>query len=316
MDTPAFTLDQLRMFIAVVDEGSFSAAGRKLQRVQSAVSHAMATLETQLGVQLWDRATKTPTLTSHGQVMLASARRLCSEADELARVAQGLVEGLEGELSLALDALLPVRAVVDLTRELGAAFPTVELRVFTETMSAVTALVRAGTCQIGVVGPAANTTGLERQHLVSVRLVTVVAPSHPLAAAAKSRARGVKTTQLAQHVHIVLSERGDERTPDQAVLSSRTWRIADLATKKALLLAGLGWGNLPEHMVDEDLAKGRLVRIRPAAWSDDEWNLSLSVVHRSELAPGPAARWLLERLPTLCTRAPGVRASSTRRGQR
>ena len=143
-------------------------------------------------------------------------------------------------------------------------------------------------------------------------MVSVVAPSHPLASAAKSRARGIKTPQLAEHVHIVLSERGDERTPDQAVLSPRTWRIADLSTKKALLLAGLGWGNLPEHMVDDDLAKGRLLRIRPAAWSDDEWNLSLAVVHRPALARGPAARWVLSRLPALCARAAGVQASARR----
>lgn len=307
-----FTLDQLRTLLAVVDEGSFSAAGRKLRRVQSAVSHAMANLENQLGVVLWDRSTKIPTLTAQGKVVLASARQLCAEADELARVAHGLVGGLEAELSLALDALLPVRAVVDLTREFAREFPTVELRLYTETLSAVSALVRAGTCQIGVVGPAANSSGLEREHLLSVRMVSVVAPSHPLASAAKSRARGIRTPQLAQHVHIVLSERGDERTPDQAVLSPRTWRIADLATKKALLLAGLGWGNLPEHMVDDELAKGRLLRIRPAAWSDDEWNLSLAVVHRPELARGPAARWVLSRLPALCTRAAGVEASARR----
>jgi DNA-binding transcriptional LysR family regulator len=309
-DLADFTLDQLRTFLAVVDEGSFSAAGRKLHRVQSAVSHAMANLEAQLGVQLWDRSTKVASLTAHGKVVLASARRLCSEANALARVAHGLVGGLEAELSLALDALLPVRALVDLTREFAEAFPTVELRVYTETLSAVAALVRAGTCQIGVVGQAASTTGLEREHLLSVHLVTVVAPSHPLAAAAK---RGIKTEQLAQHVHIVLSARGDERTPDQAVLSPHTWRIADLSTKKALLLAGLGWGNLPEHMVGEDLAEGRLVRIRPAAWGEDEWRLSLAVVYRPALSQGPAARWVLERLPALCTREVGVKAPKGRR---
>jgi DNA-binding transcriptional LysR family regulator len=61
-------------------------------------------------------------------------------------------------------------------------------------------------------------------------------------------------------------------------------------------------------MADDDLARGRLLRIRPAAWSDDEWNLSLGVVYRSELAPGPAARWVLERLPALCSQATGVQA--------
>ncbi|MET0387293.1 MAG: LysR family transcriptional regulator [Polyangiales bacterium] len=309
----AITLDQLRMFIAVVDEGSFSAAGRKLKRVQSAVSHAMANLEAQVGIALWDRSTKVPTLTPRGKVLLGSARRICSEVAELKRVAEGLSGGLEAELSLAIDALMPISAVVDLGREFAAQFPSVELRLYTETLSAVSALVLAGTCQIGVIGPAASAPGLAREHLVTVRMLPVVAPSHPLAASARTR---IATRTLAEHIHIVLSERGEQRTPDQAVLSPRTWRVADLGTKKALLMAGLGWGNLPEHMIDRELAKQTLVRIRPAAWSDDEWNLPLSIVHAADLAPGPAARWLLARLPALCSRAPGVSAPRRSRKQR
>jgi DNA-binding transcriptional LysR family regulator len=306
----AVTLDQLRTFIAVVEDGSFSAAGRRLQRVQSAVSHAMANLEQQLGVKLWDRATKIPTLTAQGKLLLTSARRICSEVDDLQQLAQGLSKGVEAELALALDALMPVRATVDLCREFAAKFPTVELRLYTETLSAVSALVLAGTCQIGVVGPAALAPGLERSHLVSVQMVPVVAAQHPLAAVG-ARA-GISTRRLAEHVHIVLSERGDQGTPDQAVLSQRVWRVADLATKKALLLAGLGWGNLPAHMIDRELARKTLVRIRPAAWADDAWNLALSVVHRREQAQGPAARWLLGRLPALCSREPGVSALAAR----
>lgn len=307
----AITLDQLRTFIAVVDEGSFSAAGRKLQRVQSAVSHAMANLETQLGVRIWDRTTKIPTLTPEGKVLLGSARRICADVDALKSVAEGLVGGLEASVSLALDVILPVRAVVSMCREFAAKFPTVELRLHTEALSAVSTLVLDGTCQIGVIGPAAHAQGLERQHFTSVQLITVVAKDHPLAA----RTGRIPTPVLSEHVNIVLSERSSQRqTPDQGVLSSRTWRVADLGTKHALLLGGLGWGNMPEHMVREDIARGRLVRIRPAAWSDDQWNLSLSVVHRPELSMGPATRWILERLPELCVRETGVVART--RGRR
>lgn len=306
----AITLDQLRTFLAVVDEGSFSAAGRKLRRVQSAVSHAMANLEAQLGVRIWDRSTRIPTLTPEGKVLLASARRICADVDALQGLADGLVGGLEASVSLALDAILPVRAVVDMCREFALAFPTVELRLHTETLSAVSTLVLDGTCQIGVIGPAAHAQGLERQYFASVQLVPVVAKGHPLAA----RAGRISTHVLAEHVNIVLSERGGERqTPDQGVLSPRTWRVADLGTKQALLLGGLGWGNMPEHMVREDIARGRLVRIRPAAWSDDEWNLSLSLVHRPELSKGPATRWILQRLPELCVRETGVGSRARRR---
>ncbi|WP_224367896.1 LysR family transcriptional regulator [Hyalangium versicolor] len=295
----AITLDQLRAFITVVDEGSFSAAGRKLRRVQSAVSHSMATLETQLGVRIWDRSTKIPTLTPEGGTLLTAARRICADVDALKRVAEGLVGGLEPSVSLAVDVILPSRVLVELCREFAQKFPTVQLRLHTDTLSAVSALVVDGTCQLGVVGPAAHAQGLERQHLATVRMVPVVAKEHPLA-----RVKGpISTQMLAEHVNIVLSERGGARqTPDQGVLSSNTWRISDLGTKHALLLGGLGWGNLPEHMVHEDLAAGRLVRIQPMAWGDDEWVLSLSIVHRPDLLKGPATRWLLLRMAELYVR--------------
>src|SRR5690348_1472579 len=119
------TLDQLRTFVAVVDEGSFSAAARKLQRVQSAVSHAMANLEAQLGVALWDRSTRIPTLTEHGRAMLLKARRVCAEADDLRRLADGLAGGLEPSLAICVDAVFPIAALVDLCREFAREFPTV-----------------------------------------------------------------------------------------------------------------------------------------------------------------------------------------------
>jgi DNA-binding transcriptional LysR family regulator len=293
------TLDQLRTFVTVVDEGSFSAAGRKLRRVQSAISQAMANLEAQLGFPLWDRRPKVAALTTAGTAVLLQARRLCREMDELRQVADGLRGGLEASVALAVDALLPVEILVDACQQFRREHPTVQLRVFTDTMSAVSALVAAGTCQLGIVGPAADTTGLEAEHLLVVRMTPVVAPSHPLA----KHKGAIPTATLAAHVNIVFSERGTERpTRDQGVLGPNTWRIADLAVKHALLLGGLGWGNLPEHLVKADLRAKRLVKIRPAPWSDDEWRLSFALVARADRAVGPAIRWLRERFRELCQR--------------
>ena len=302
----AITLDQLRTFVAVVDEGSFSAAGRKLRRVQSAVSHAMANLESQLGVKLWERTKKVPTLTPQGASILVAARRICSEMDALGEVAEGLAGGLEPTVAFAVDAVLPVRIVVDACREFRDRFPTVQLRLFTDTMSAVAALVLDGKCDLGVIGPSAQAPGLEREHLMVVRMLPVAAKGHPLAAIAGP----IPGRVLAEHVNIVFSERATARpTPDQGVLSANTWRVADLAVKHALILGGLGWGNMPEHRVADDLRAGRLVRIRPAQWAEDEWQLSMSVVHRRDVPKGPAARWLMGRLRELCAReeAPGRR---------
>lgn len=290
------TLDQLRAFTAIADEGSFSAAARKLRRVQSAISHAIASLEDQLGLELFDRSGRLPKLTDPGRLVLAHARRVLESADELRTLAQGLVGGLEPQVALAIEAIFPTDALAAACREFAEKYPTVPLRIHTETLSAVSSLVIDGTCEVGVVGPDAPAAGLERRHLTTVRMVPLVAAGHPLA-----RERGrIPTRRLAAHVQIVTSERTREGMPDRAVLSPLTWRVADLHTKHALLRAGLGWGRLPEHVAREDLERGRLVRIRPVAWGDEDHALALAIVHRPDAALGPAARWLIERLGELC----------------
>jgi DNA-binding transcriptional LysR family regulator len=129
-------------------------------------------------------------------------------------------------------------------------------------------------------------------------MVAVVAGTHPLA-----RHRGpVSTSRLQKEVQIVLSERGAEGVPDQAVLSARTWRVFDLHTKHALLLGGLGWGNLPAHLIRDDLRHKRLCRIQPAAWGKEEHTLYLSAVFRPGTTLGPAHRWMISRLEELCLR--------------
>jgi len=297
------TLDQLRAFVSVVEEGSFSAAARKLKRVQSAVSTSMANLEAQLRVALWDRSTKIATLTDAGQAVLVAARRVLSEVDGLRRLTSGLSGGLEASVSLCLDALFPLPALLDLCSAFARAFPDVLLRIDTQVMSAVSERVLAGEATLGVVSPLGLLPGLEREALAAIQMIPVVSPDHALAEHATSRAR-VPTARLADAVQIVLSERSDkgEGVADQAVLSSRTWRVADLHTKHMMLRAGLGFGNLPEHLVRDDLRTGRLLRIRPEAWGEGEHTLHLSAVYRSDTQFGPAHRWLLGQLAVLCAR--------------
>jgi DNA-binding transcriptional LysR family regulator len=295
LDDP-LTLDQLRALVVVVEEGSFSAAARKLKRVQSAISTSMKNLETRLGVPLWDREKKSATLTPKGRAVLSAARRVLMEIDSLHRLTSGLTTGLEPFVSLCVDALFPVSVLCDVCAEFATAFPAVDLRVDTEVLSAVSARVLEGTATLGVVSPPGILPGLERQLLAPIRMIPVVGPRHPLAAASGTLSRD----QLAGAVQIVLSQRGNDGTDDREVLSLRSWRVADLHTKHMMLRAGLGWGNLPEHVVREDLRAKRLVAIRPAGWDERESWLSLYGVYRSDATIGPAHRWLLDQLARRC----------------
>jgi DNA-binding transcriptional LysR family regulator len=122
-------------------------------------------------------------------------------------------------------------------------------------------------------------------------MITVVSPKHALAAEKKR----IPTARLAEQVQIVLSERSEAGVPDQAVLSPRTWRVADLQTKHAMLRAGLGWGNLPEHLARDDVKKKRLVVIQPDAWGKAETRVAFFAIYRAGTF-GPAHRWVVDHL--------------------
>jgi DNA-binding transcriptional LysR family regulator len=108
------TLDQLRVFLTVVDVGSFAGAARKLNRATSVISYSISNLETQLGVMLFDReSTRKPQLTEPGRTVLAEARTVSHGIDGLRAKVKGLLQGLEPEVHLALDVMLPTARIAD-----------------------------------------------------------------------------------------------------------------------------------------------------------------------------------------------------------
>src|ERR1700733_5346596 len=132
----AVTLDQLRTFIAAAEQGSFSAAGRKLRRVQSMVSQTFANLEGQLGVILFDRSARYPTLTEDGRALLQNARAVADQIDEFKARAKTLREGLEPELSLSIDVMYPMSELIDAVGKFRDKFPHTPLRLFVDVLRA------------------------------------------------------------------------------------------------------------------------------------------------------------------------------------
>ena len=142
MDIGRPTLDQIRIFLAVADAGSFNLAAKKLGRALSVVSYGIATLEAQLGVELFERhGSRRPQLTPAGRALLADARAVSDETDGLIARARGIRQGLETEVSLAFDVMVPSRTIAELLRDFQETFPTVNLRLHVEALGAVAALV-------------------------------------------------------------------------------------------------------------------------------------------------------------------------------
>lgn len=286
------TVDQLRVFLAVVESGSLAGAGRKLGRATSAVSYAIENLEAVLGIEVFDReTTKKPRVSEAGKAVLAEAHALLRGFDKLRAKVKGLSDGLEAQVSLVVDVLFPADDLAAALRAFQTTFPTVPIRLYVEALGAVSQRLLEGDADLGVCGPLriANNS-LEYMPFRSITLLPVAAPDHPLASKDYRRVGSAR-----DHVQLVLTDRSTlTEGQDFGVLADQTWRLGDLGAKHALLLAGVGWGNMPETMVREDLARGRLVALDLPEWKGRSF--PFQIAYASASPPGPAGRWLLDRL--------------------
>jgi DNA-binding transcriptional LysR family regulator len=298
-ESGAPTLDQLRIFLTIVDTGSFAAAARTLNRANSVISYAIANLEAQLGFPLFDReSTRRPQLTAAGRGILAEARTVSDGIAGLRAKASGLMRGLEPEVHLVVDVMLPTERLVDALTAFRDKFPTVALRLRVEALGAVTQLVLDGVAGIGISGPMpglAAHPAIEPMRAGEVELVSVAAPEHPLAKAGRNVHAAMR-----EHIQLVLSDRSElTKSVDFAVVSPRTWRLSDLGAKLSLLRAAIGWGNMPLPMVQEDLDSGSLIRLDPPGAL--AFTYRFEAIHRSDSPPGPAGSWLIERFRSQTT---------------
>ncbi|MFN7023432.1 MAG: LysR family transcriptional regulator [Pseudorhizobium sp.] len=291
----ALTLDQVRTFVAIADSGSFRAAAKRLSRVQSGVSVAIANLEAQLGVELFDRSGHRPVLTPQGQVLLGNARDIIVRVDVLRAKARGFAEGVETELGIAVDTLYPMQQIGRAISQMRQSFPSVSVRVQVEPLGGPLQALRQKRCALSVmVGEDFRDPRIQFDAVTSIIQVAVVAAAHPLA---KSKAdRSVEALDLADHLQIVLSDPSHiSEGRDFGVVSPQTCRVNTQDAKHNLILGGAGWGRLPLWLVERDLEQGQLVRLNVSALGrNGEITSEAYVAHRLDEAMGPATRQLAD----------------------
>jgi DNA-binding transcriptional LysR family regulator len=287
------SLDQLRTFIAAVDEGSFSAASRRLRRAQSMVSQTLANLEEQLGVKLFDRSARIPVLTDQGRALLADARAVAGDVDLLRALAKRLAGGLEPELSVVVDVVFPLAPFTATVAAFQKEFPATLLRFAIES-SAVMESVLDGRCAVGVMASLkVAPPQLARERLLALRSPMVVSPQHPLA----SHRSPIPAAILSEHIQLVHADPADLARPGGfGLLSPKVWRLSDLGAKLAFLRAGLGFGLMPLHIIEQDLASGALIQITGESAPSEGHVIAMSAVYRTDSPPGPAGRWFIDRL--------------------
>lgn len=284
----AFSSESVRLFLAVLDAGSFSGAARALHRVPSAVSMGIANLEAELDLRLFDRTGREPVPTAAARALEPRARATAAQLRQLEAHALALHAGLERRLGLAIASeLLLVPWAAPLAR-LAAEFPSLEVELLSGPQDEMLRRLHAGDAQLALVFERPSQDDREAfQEFSQELLVAVAAPGHPLASGRP------RMNDLIHSRQVAIAGRDRAAADPRLLLGRDAWRTDSHLATLQLVEAGLGWAFLPRVLVGPAVAAGRLVEI---AFSDmsNELRLWVDVVWRNDRPLGTGARRFLD----------------------
>jgi DNA-binding transcriptional LysR family regulator len=285
----AQSIETLFMFVEAAALGSFSAAARKLGKQQSTVSEAIANLEIELGLMLFDRSTRRPTLTGHGKAMLVHAQQVLDASDRLTRSAHRLADGLEPTLTLVLSDTYQSNHFEAVLTEFEQRYPELELECMIAEHMDVIALVQQGRAQLGLVGAQADyppDIGFEALAEPS-ELGLYVGKRHRLASTAHV------TTEILQGVReLRISTYADHGQDIPERRRGLCWSASSYLVLLEMTALGFGWAELPRWLAQR-FAADELLELQVHGWPKP---LRVDAVWSRRHPLGKAGGWLLDTL--------------------
>lgn len=254
------TYEQLVVLHAIVTEGTFRGAAERLNKSQSAVSHMLKKLETGLDIILLSREEYRPTLTAAGEVFYRQATRVMQQMKELNTVAKNLSAKQEPEVFLAVTATFPLKPVLEIVGTIRDLYPATHIRLSRESMGGpIERLLRNNA---DIIIATMDGVPVEQVEALAFGQVTIVPVAHPdFEPARSSHMKTISEMQSYTQVVVADSSRGEFAQSRDLLPGGLRWTVSDFAAKKEILLAKLGWGGIPTHMIEMELAQGELVAL-------------------------------------------------------
>lgn len=275
-------LDHLNVIHTICDTGSFQLASEKLNKARSAVSYSVKQVEEAYQLQIFDRSQYRPELTPEGRALLGRIRHLLRQAQEFDAYVQELKGDAEAEIRLGVSSILPTVWLTDLLTSLRARFPTTSIHLEFEVASGER-MVLAEQVDLAIFAAPTRHAGLDYRQIDRMDLPLVI--SHNLITAMPNE---VSRGDLARHPQIVVKS-SDEKSPDSSLLDeAQKWYVTELSAKKALICAGLGWGRLPQHLIETEIKSGQLAVLPTLG----EVRLPICVAKRADHRLGPVGSYV------------------------
>ena len=245
------TLDQLECLEAIDEAGSITAAAENLNRAKSAVHYAIKRLEEQVNFEIIDTKEYRGRLTLKGQQFLIQARELLKQSRDLKDLAHQIATGVETQICISSTALFSLHKIIPKIDFIQKEFPNTEIIFHREILSGERMLLNK-MVDIAIIERSNRPSGYECRKIDEIEMCLVIAKNHPYI-------RSKNKTELFSYPQVIQRSTLPDDSQVGVFNESKRWTVGDLATKKELILAGLGWGRLPRHEVEKDLERNRLV---------------------------------------------------------
>lgn len=265
---PTMNLNQLKILIEIVETGSFSGAAKKLSQTQPGISIAIKKLETELGIELFSRNQYRAQLTPEGKAVYKKAKRIVQQSDELLTLGKQLSSGTEPEIWIAIDSLFPTSVVISLIKEYIEIYSETRFNLTIEYIEAARNQLMNSDADLAILPKDQLVAGLESKPLMNVSLIPVAIPEHP----AIKLGRELSDDDLKNHIQVIVGDSSrsvrQESNPNYPtgaiglLKNGKHWYVNGNAIKKEIIMAGLGWGRLPEYLIRNELASGQLAPLK------------------------------------------------------
>ncbi len=284
-----WTLDQLEAFVMAVNEGSFSAAGRKLGKAQSRISTAIANLEIDLGLTLFDRSHRLPILTPAGTEMFMSAQAVLEQTQRFSASAMSLSMGDEVSLRVALDEALPIESFDHIFVEVSKKFPMLRLSVLSGAQQDIAHWVQNDQADLGIMFNLQPMPPLlEFVSIGQFKHSLVVSRHHPLA-----KIPVPTLLELNQYRQLVIRNRINEQLG--VTISSQHWFMDSYHYITGMVCRQVGWALVPEHVARSEWYQSELVELSTEHLSESLL-VEMGIVKRRDRGRGPVMNWFYEQL--------------------
>lgn len=284
--------EHLKIFIAVVECGSFRQAADKVHRSQPAVTKAVQALENQLGITLFQRSQYRATLTPEGEKLYHRAHYLAGEIRSFNKFSALIKDGQEASVSIAIDVLFPLAEIGPLLKNFLTQTPQTDLTIHSEVLGGSLEKLFNGDVDIIIAENTLKDHTIIAQPLLSIPLVSVVTRDYFQA----NQAMFENPKRIVNALQIVLADSSQHRPKYTfgIIPGTKQWTVTDLYSKKRLIEAGLGWGRLPRCMVAEALANGEMLEL---AYNYTQGkSVELSLMARAGEILGPITQTLWQQL--------------------